>query len=108
MIWVNLDSVYFIGVGGIGMSALARYFLSQGKEVAGYDRASTPLTEMLTREGIDIHFEDKSELIPIYRCIPESRANPGDLHSCGVRKSPAAELFSEKGIPGDQTSGGPG
>lgn len=64
MIWVNLDSVYFIGVGGIGMSALARYFLSQGKEVAGYDRASTPLTEKLTREGIDIHFEDKSVLIP--------------------------------------------
>jgi UDP-N-acetylmuramate--alanine ligase len=64
MIWVNLDSVYFIGVGGIGMSALARYFLSQGKEVAGYDRVSTPLTDMLTREGIDIHFEDKSVLIP--------------------------------------------
>lgn len=64
MIWVNLDSVYFIGVGGIGMSALARYFQSQGKEVAGYDRVSTTLTDTLIREGIDIHFEDRSVLIP--------------------------------------------
>ena len=64
MIWTNLDSVYFIGVGGIGMSALARYFVSQGKNVAGYDRVSTHLTDQLTREGIDIHFEDRSVLIP--------------------------------------------
>jgi UDP-N-acetylmuramate--alanine ligase len=64
MIWTNLDSVYFIGVGGIGMSALARYFLSQGKEVAGYDRVSTSLTDKLNTEGIDINFEDRSGLIP--------------------------------------------
>ena len=64
MIWANLDSVYFIGVGGIGMSALARYFVSQGKAVGGYDRISTNLTDKLTREGIDIHFEDRSILIP--------------------------------------------
>jgi len=63
MIWTNLDSVYFIGVGGIGMSALARYFVSQGKLVAGYDRVSTPLTDQLVREGVDIHFEDRSQLI---------------------------------------------
>ena len=64
MIWANLDSVYFIGVGGIGMSAMARYFLSQGKGVAGYDRISTSLTDQLTREGIDVLFEDRSVLIP--------------------------------------------
>jgi len=64
MIWSNLDSLYFIGAGGIGMSALARYFVSQGKVVAGYDRVSTPLTDQLTREGIDIYFEDRSVLIP--------------------------------------------
>jgi UDP-N-acetylmuramate--alanine ligase len=64
MIWTNLDSVYFIGAGGIGMSALARYFLSQGKLVAGYDRVSTHLTDQLIREGIDLHFEDRPELIP--------------------------------------------
>jgi UDP-N-acetylmuramate--alanine ligase len=64
MIWINLDNVYFIGVGGIGMSALARYFVSQGKAVAGYDRVSTPITDQLVREGIDICFEDLSQLIP--------------------------------------------
>ncbi|MEN8203583.1 MAG: UDP-N-acetylmuramate--L-alanine ligase [Bacteroidota bacterium] len=64
MIWANLDSVYFIGAGGIGMSALARYFVSQGKEVAGYDRISTALTDTLTRENIDICFDDLEELIP--------------------------------------------
>ncbi|MEA3462390.1 MAG: UDP-N-acetylmuramate--L-alanine ligase [Bacteroidota bacterium] len=64
MIWTNLDSVYFIGVGGIGMSALARYFVSQGKAVAGYDRVSTALTDQLVREGVDIFFEDRSQLIP--------------------------------------------
>jgi UDP-N-acetylmuramate--alanine ligase len=64
MIWTNLDSVYFIGVGGIGMSALARYFVSQGKAVGGYDRVSTTLTDQLTREGIEINFEDRAQLIP--------------------------------------------
>ncbi len=64
MIWANLDSVYFIGAGGIGMSALARYFVSQGKQVAGYDRVSTALTDKLSLEGISIGFEDGAELIP--------------------------------------------
>lgn len=64
MIWKNLDSVYFVGAGGIGMSALARFFQSQGKEVAGYDRTSTSLTDQLAREQIDIHFEDQPPLIP--------------------------------------------
>ncbi|MDF1574993.1 MAG: UDP-N-acetylmuramate--L-alanine ligase [Bacteroidales bacterium] len=64
MIWTNLDNVYFIGAGGIGMSALARYFVSQGKTVAGYDRVSTTLTDELVREGITISFEDRSQLIP--------------------------------------------
>ncbi len=64
MIWANLNTVYFIGVGGIGMSALARYFVSQGKSVAGYDRVSTVLTDQLHREGVEICFEDRSQLIP--------------------------------------------
>ena len=64
MIWANLNNVYFIGVGGIGMSALARYFVSQGKAVAGYDRVSTVLTDQLHREGVEIFFEDRSQLIP--------------------------------------------
>ena len=65
---VDIHRVYFLGIGGIGMSALARYFKSKGKEVAGYDRTSTPLTDKLGREGIDIHFRDDISIIPdIYR-----------------------------------------
>ncbi|MDF1570785.1 MAG: UDP-N-acetylmuramate--L-alanine ligase [Bacteroidales bacterium] len=64
MIWANLDSVYFVGIGGIGMSALARFFRHRGKNVAGYDRTSTELTDQLAREGIDIHFLDQHAMIP--------------------------------------------
>ena len=60
----DIKSVFLIGAGGIGMSALARYFLSQGKIVAGYDRTPTPLTQHLIDEGAHIHFEDNVALIP--------------------------------------------
>ena len=64
---MNIDtikSVYFIGAGGIGMSALVRYFLSLGKMVAGYDRTPSALTERLIAEGAAIHYEDSCALIP--------------------------------------------
>jgi UDP-N-acetylmuramate--alanine ligase len=54
----QINNVYFIGIGGIGMSALARYFNSQGKTVAGYDRTETALTLQLEAEGIAIHYHD--------------------------------------------------
>lgn len=60
----NLKHVYFIGIGGIGMSALARYFNSLGIQVSGYDKTSTTLTEELQKEGIYIHFEDALSLVP--------------------------------------------
>ncbi len=60
----NLKNIYFIGIGGIGMSALARYFLFHGKNVAGYDRTVTPLTEKLMEEGADIHYQDEIDSIP--------------------------------------------
>ncbi len=59
-----MKAVYFVGAGGIGMSALERYFLSQGLVVAGYDRTSCTLTEELRAEGADIHYEDNPDLIP--------------------------------------------
>lgn len=59
-----IKSVYFIGAGGIGMSALVRYFLSLGKEVAGYDRTPSSLTERLNAEGAVIHYDDDCSLIP--------------------------------------------
>ena len=59
----NSGGIYFLGIGGIGMSALARYFNSIGVKVSGYDKTNTPLTEQLTAEGIAIHFEDNVEMI---------------------------------------------
>jgi UDP-N-acetylmuramate--alanine ligase len=56
--------VYFIGIGGIGMSAIARYFKAMGKTVCGYDKTPTSLTDALQKEGIQVHFEDTLEAIP--------------------------------------------
>ena len=60
----QIHNVYFIGIGGIGMSALARYFKTIGKNVAGYDKTPTSLTYQLIESGIAIHFEDNIDLIP--------------------------------------------
>ncbi|MCQ2232118.1 MAG: UDP-N-acetylmuramate--L-alanine ligase [Paludibacteraceae bacterium] len=57
-------NIYFLGIGGIGMSALARYFKAKGFAVAGYDRTPSELTRELEREGISIHYEDDLQLIP--------------------------------------------
>ena len=54
----KIHNIYFIGIGGIGMSALARYFHLNQKQVAGYDRAKTEITDALVDLGIKIHFED--------------------------------------------------
>ena len=59
----NKHNVYFIGIGGIGMSAIARYFVAQGKNVAGYDKTETELTKTLQDLGIDIHFKDDIDQI---------------------------------------------
>ena len=60
----GIKRFYFIGIGGIGMSALARYFKAKGFDVAGYDKTPSPLTDELKEEGIAIHFEDLGENIP--------------------------------------------
>lgn len=62
----NIQSIYFLGIGGIGMSNLARYFMSKGIKVAGYDKTETELTKALIKEGADVHYEDNVELIPEY------------------------------------------
>ncbi len=68
----SIKSVYFIGAGGIGMSALVRYFLSKGKNVAGYDRISSELTEKLIQEGAHIHYKEDISLIPHDFLNPET------------------------------------
>ena len=60
----DIKSVYFVGAGGIGMSALARYFLHKGMPVAGYDKTPSELTRNLEKEGMDIHYEENVRLIP--------------------------------------------
>jgi UDP-N-acetylmuramate--alanine ligase len=61
----SLKNIYFLGIGGIGMSAIARYFMHEGYAVAGYDRTATPLTRELEREGALVHYDDDPELIPV-------------------------------------------
>jgi UDP-N-acetylmuramate--alanine ligase len=60
----EVHAVYFIGIGGIGMSAIARFFDSKGKKVSGYDKTETVLTKELERKGITIHYEENVDLIP--------------------------------------------
>ena len=58
------EVLYFIGIGGIGMSAIARYFHSKGVEVSGYDKTPTVLTALLEDEGISIHYNEDTHAIP--------------------------------------------
>ena len=81
----EIHNIYFIGIGGIGMSALARYFKFIGKQVGGYDRTATPLSAELEAMGMEIHYEDRLELIParfldrIQTLIVYTPAVPKDL-----------------------------
>ena len=61
---MNYTDIYFIGIGGIGMSAIARYYNAKGYKVSGYDRTPSPLTHELEEEGIEIHYEDNVEYVP--------------------------------------------
>ena len=60
----QVKAVYFIGIGGIGMSAIARYFHSKGARVSGYDKTETGLTKELEQSGIHVHYEEDIEQLP--------------------------------------------
>lgn len=108
----RIHSVYFLGIGGIGMSALARYFLANDKVVGGYDLTSTPLTQELEELGMQIHYEDNVDLISevfkqkettliVYTpAIPEGHAEFEFLKSKGFelhkRAKVLGELFNSK------------
>ncbi|MDR1681030.1 MAG: UDP-N-acetylmuramate--L-alanine ligase [Prevotellaceae bacterium] len=77
-------AVYFIGIGGIGMSALARYYNYAGAVVAGYDRTPSPLTAALEAEGIDIHYEDDVEKIPPAFRAPEAPGGVSVIYTPAV------------------------
>ena len=77
-----MKNVYFIGIGGIGMSALARYYKFKGLNVAGYDRTPSELTAQLEKEGISVHYEDRPDLIPAEKSetlVVYTPAIPADL-----------------------------
>lgn len=95
-----LKKVYFLGIGGIGMSSLARWFAASGATVSGYDRAPSPLISQLITEGIDIHFDEDIQAIPsvpdlvIYTpAIHESHAEYQFYRSSGVPMMKRAEVL---------------
>ena len=92
--------LYFLGIGGIGMSALARYFKAKGYEVAGYDKTPSPLTRRLEEEGISIHYVDDPSLIPeniefvvLTPAIPANSLELNYLKSRGVKILKRAEVL---------------
>jgi len=98
----TVNNIYFLGIGGIGMSALARYFHFQGKNLAGYDRTPSPLTDQLQEEGIQIHFTESPELIPsstelvIYTpAIPKENKELIQLKESGIPMLKRSEILGE-------------
>jgi UDP-N-acetylmuramate--alanine ligase len=96
------ESVYFLGIGGIGMSALARYFASHGAKVSGYDRTETPLTDQLQHEGMHIHFTEDTGQIPaspgtvIYTpAVPDDHKELVYFREHGVTMKKRAEILGE-------------
>ncbi|AEA44202.1 UDP-N-acetylmuramate--L-alanine ligase [Fluviicola taffensis] len=89
----NIKRFYFIGIGGIGMSALARYFKAKGFDVAGYDKTPSPLTDELQKEGIPVHFDDLGENIPSeYRTIESTLA----VYTPAIPKNMGELVYVEK------------
>ena len=96
------QNIYFLGIGGIGMSALARYFYQKGCEVSGYDKTPSPLTKRLEEEGILIHYEDNPQLIPdnldfvvLTPAIPSDSLELNYLREKNVRIIKRAEVLGE-------------
>ena len=93
---------YFLGIGGIGMSALARYFHRRGDKVSGYDRTPSPLTEELQSEGIDVHYDDNPAAIPdgvdlvVYTpAVPQDLAEYQALQTRGVPMKKRSQVLGE-------------
>ena len=98
----KLSSVYFLGIGGIGMSSLARYFLSTGAKVSGYDRMPTPLTLQLEQEGMKIHFDDDPGKVPgdadlvVYTpAIPADHRELSFVRKKGIRLMKRSEVLGK-------------
>lgn len=96
------ENIYFLGIGGIGMSALARYFHRKGSHVSGYDKTPSPLTKRLEEEGIAIHYDDNPELVPedidlviITPAIPNDSLELACLRERGVKMMKRSQVLGE-------------
>lgn len=96
----KIKKVYLLGIGGIGMSALARFFKAKGAQVSGYDKTKTTLTDELCKEGIKVHFDENIEMIPndvdlvIYTpAIPKEHKEYIFLKEKGVEIHKRAEIL---------------
>ena len=97
---------YFLGIGGIGMSALARYFHRQGDTVSGYDRTSSPLTEALQAEGIAVHYDDRPDQLPeTIDMVVYTPAVPQDLQEFVALKERGVEMKKRSQVLGELTEG---
>ena len=103
-----MKNVYFIGIGGIGMSALARYYKFKGFNVAGYDRTRSDLTAQLEKEGISVHYEDRPDLLPASReesLIVYTPAIPADLGELVKAREEGYALLKRSRTLGEITRG---
>ncbi|MGM9788641.1 MAG: UDP-N-acetylmuramate--L-alanine ligase [Candidatus Cryptobacteroides sp.] len=103
-----MQKIYFIGIGGIGMSAIARYYKFKGYEVSGYDRTPSELTRQLEQEGIAIHYEDRPELLPEDKeqsLIIYTPAIPNELQELVKARNEGYRLLKRSQVLGELTRG---
>ena len=101
-------NAYFIGIGGIGMSAIARYFKFKGLNVAGYDKTESELTDTLQKEGIDVHYVDNVDLIPKdieNTLVVYTPAIPHDLKELNYVMDNGYNVFKRSKVLGEITDG---
>ena len=101
-------NAYFIGIGGIGMSAIARYFKFKGLNVAGYDKTESELTDTLQKEGIDVHYVDNVDFIPKdieNTLVVYTPAIPHDLKELNYVMDNGYNVFKRSKVLGEITDG---
>ena len=89
----SFEHIYLIGIGGIGMSALARFFMSQNKKVYGYDKVKTSLTSELENKGVNISYKDNTETLPAN--FNSSEENKLVIYSSAISNNNIFSFFKE-------------
>ena len=105
---MDYKNIYFIGIGGIGMSAIARYYKRKGFAVGGYDRTPSPLTRQLEAEGIAVHYEDNVDYIPLdvdHTMVVYTPAVPEELEELRYVRENGYPLVKRSRMLGEITAG---